>query len=171
MPPNNGATDSRTGCTICKEGLPRRPLPINIDLVPINNRTPTDAKVWEAAQKLMNGRAPGASRMHAKYEKQWLNRMRLEEDPKSGTGNENAGDNWHLFLKLAQAVWDHGDITPQLPWVIVVLILKGGGDYQGIGLLEPMWKVCEHVMDTQLNRTPSTRAYMAVTMDAALAQL
>jgi hypothetical protein len=35
--------------------------------------------------------------------------------------------------------------------VIVVLIPKEGGNYQGIGLLEPMWKVCEQVMDTQLN--------------------
>jgi hypothetical protein len=36
--------------------------------------------------------------------------------------------------------------------VIVVLIPKGGGDYQGISLLEPMWKVCECVMDMRLNR-------------------
>jgi hypothetical protein len=76
-----------------------------------------------------------------------------------------------LFLKLAQAVWDHGDIAPQLLWVIVVLIPKRGGDYQRIGLLEPMWKVCERVMDMRLNRIPSTRAYMAVAMDAARAQL
>jgi hypothetical protein len=35
--------------------------------------------------------------------------------------------------------------------VIIVLIPKGGGDYRGIGLLEPMWKVCECVMDLCLN--------------------
>jgi hypothetical protein len=29
---------------------------------------------------------------------------------------------------------------------------KGGSDCQGIGLLEPRWKVCEHVMDKCLNR-------------------
>jgi hypothetical protein len=92
--------------------------------------------------------------MHAKDVKRWLHGMRLEEDPKSGMGNKNAGDNWRLFLKLAQAVWDHGNIPPELLWVIIVLIPKGGGDYQGIGLLEPMWKVCEHVMDMQLNRIP-----------------
>jgi hypothetical protein len=45
------------------------------------------------------------------------------------------------------------EIPPlKLHWVIVVLIPKGGSDYQGIGLLKPMWKVCERVMDTQLNR-------------------
>jgi hypothetical protein len=38
--------------------------------------------------------------------------------------------------------------------VIVVLIPKGGGDYQRIDLLEPMWKICEQVMDTRLNGIP-----------------
>jgi hypothetical protein len=133
---------------------PGDPLPINIDPIPINDRTPTDAKVLEAAQKLTNGWAPGALGMHAKDVKQWLHGMWLKEDPESRTGNKNVGDNWRLFLKLAQAVWDHGDIPPQLLWVIVVLIPKGGGDYHAIGLLEPMWKVWEHMMDRQLNRIP-----------------
>jgi hypothetical protein len=90
---------------------------------------PADAEVREVAQELTNGRAPGALGMHAKDVKCWLHRMRLKENPESGTGNENAGNNWRLVLKLAQAVWDHGDIPPQLLWVIVVLIPKGGGDY------------------------------------------
>jgi hypothetical protein len=58
--------------------------------------------------------------MCAEDVKCWLHGMRLEEDPESGMGNKNAGDNWRLFLKLVQAVWDHGDIPPQLLWVIVV---------------------------------------------------
>jgi hypothetical protein len=133
---------------------PGDPLPINIDSVPINNGTPTNAKIREAAQQLSNGQAPGALGMHAEDVKRWLHGMRLEEDPESGTGNKNAGDNWRMFLKLVQAVWDHGNIPPQLLWVIVVLIPKGGGNYRGIGLLEPMWKVCEQVIDTRLNRIP-----------------
>ena len=36
-------------------------------------------------------------------------------------------------------------------WSIVVLIPKGGGDYRGIGLLEPIWKVIEQIMDRRLN--------------------
>ena len=35
-------------------------------------------------------------------------------------------------------------------WMVVVLLRKGGGDYQGIGLLDPMWKVIEVVMDNRL---------------------
>ncbi len=62
----------------------------------------------------------------------WLDGMRLKEDPESGTGNKNAGDNWRLFLKLAQAVWNHGDIAPQLLWVIVVIIPKGVAIIKGL---------------------------------------
>jgi hypothetical protein len=35
-------------------------------------------------------------------------------------------------------------------WVITVLIPKGGGEYRGIGLLEPIWKVLKKVMDLRL---------------------
>jgi hypothetical protein len=28
-----------------------------------------------------------------------------------------------------------------------VLLPKGGGDYRGIGLLKPLWKVVERIMD------------------------
>jgi hypothetical protein len=108
---------------------PGDPLPINIDPVHINDGTPTDDKIWDMAQRLTNGWAPGASRMHAEDVKRWLHGIRLEENPEVGTGNKNAGDNWCMFLTLVQAVWDHGNIPPQLLWVIVVLNPKGGSDY------------------------------------------
>ncbi len=44
---------------------PGDPLPINIDPVHIDNGTPTDAKIRDAAQQLTNGRASGASGMRA----------------------------------------------------------------------------------------------------------
>ncbi len=42
--------------------------------------------------------------------------------------------------------------------MILVLILKGEGDYQGIGLLEPIWKVIESIMDRRLNVVEFTDA-------------
>jgi hypothetical protein len=96
---------------------------------------------------LTSGRASGTSGMHVEDVKAWLHSIRLEEDTEVGPNNIRAGDNWRKFLLLVQAIWDHGEIPPQLLWVIIVLIPKGGGDYWGIGLLEPMWKVCERVMD------------------------
>jgi hypothetical protein len=44
-----------------------------------------------------------------------------------------------------------GKILQQFAWVIVVLLSKGGVDYRGIGLLEPLWKVVGRIMDRQLN--------------------
>jgi hypothetical protein len=46
-----------------------------------------------------------------------------------------------------QAAWTHSIIPCQLLWIIVVLIPKGGGDYRGIGLLEPILKCIERVID------------------------
>jgi hypothetical protein len=46
-------------------------------------------------------------------------------------------------MKLVTTVWEAGTIPQQLGWIIVVLIPKGGGDYRGISLLEPIWKIIE----------------------------
>ncbi len=78
----------------------------------------------------------------------------LEEDPKKGPNNVGEGDNWRLLVSLIQAIWTQGEIPQQLTWVIVVLLPKGGGDSKGIGLLEPLWKVVERIMDRRLNALP-----------------
>ena len=52
---------------------------------------------------------------------------------------------------MVQAVWSHEIIPRQLLWIIVVLIPKGNGDFRGIGLLEPIWKVLERIMDLRLD--------------------
>jgi hypothetical protein len=38
-----------------------------------------------------------------------------------------------------------------MTWEIIVLLPKGGGNYRGIGLLEPFWKVVEKIMVRQLS--------------------
>ena len=86
----------------------------------------------------------------AEHVKAWLRGIMEEEDPK-GQGNEGMGANWELFVQLVQAVWTHGIIPRQMLWSIVVLMPKGGRDYQGIGLLESIWKVLERIMDRRLN--------------------
>jgi hypothetical protein len=47
---------------------------------------------------------------------------------------------------MMQAIWEHGSIPEQMRWEIIVLLPKGGGDYRGIGLLEPFRKVVEKIM-------------------------
>jgi hypothetical protein len=130
---------------------PGDPLPINIDPIPVDDGTPSNGEIRVAVAGLSYGCTGGTSGMHTEDVKAWLRSVKLEEDPEVGPANIGAGDNWCRFTLLVRAIWDHGKIPPQLLWVIIVLIPKGGGDYRGIGFLEPMWKVCKRVMDLRLN--------------------
>jgi len=132
---------------------PGEPLPINITPALLPDGAPTDSEVRVAAGELSNGWSGGASKMRAEHVKEWLQGIRREEDPEQ-TGNEGTGDAWRLLMKLVTAVWETGTIHPQLGWIIVILIPKGGGDYRGIGLLELIWKIIERVMDRWLNVIP-----------------
>jgi hypothetical protein len=120
---------------------PGDPLPIHVDRIEINDDAPLDGEIRIAASELSNGRAAGASGMRAEHVKEWLRGIRRqEEDLERLGGSPGDGDHWRLFVQLVQAAWNHGEIPRQLLWIIVVLIPKGGGDYRGIGLLEPIWK-------------------------------
>jgi hypothetical protein len=88
--------------------------------------------------------------MCAKHVKDWLQGVHQEEDAKS-QGAPGDGDNWRLFAHLVQATWTYGIVPCQLLWIIVVLISKGGGDYHGIGLLEPIWKVIKRIINRRMD--------------------
>jgi hypothetical protein len=118
---------------------------------------PTNGEIWAAVTKLTNGRSVGASRIRVEHLKEWLRGMKSEEDPETVQNNVGMGDRWRALAWLVQAICDKGRISLQLGWVVTVLIPKGGGDYCGIGLFEPIWKVIERVMDHR----PCMTAYMA----------
>jgi hypothetical protein len=117
-------------------------LPIVLDhaemCAEIRDDTLDEEEIRAAVGELTNGRSTGVLWMRAEHLKEWLKGARLEEDPKTGPANVGAGEDWEAFVKLVQAVWDEGKIPIQLGWVVTVLIPKGGGDYPGIGLLEPI---------------------------------
>ncbi len=137
-----------------RQDSPGDPLPINLQGPAIPDEVPSDHEIRDAARDLPSGRAGGASKMHTEDIKQWLRGITLEEDPKKGPNNVGEGNNWCLLVGLIQVIWTQGEIPQQLTWVIVVLLPKGGWDYHGIGLLEPLWKVVGHIMDRQLNALP-----------------
>jgi hypothetical protein len=89
--------------------------------------------------------------MRAAHVKEWLWGVRRKEDPEREGGGPGDGDHWRLFIQLVQAAWTHGEIPRQLLWIIDVLIPKGRGDYRGTGLLEPIWKVIERIIDHRLD--------------------
>ncbi len=111
-------------------------LPINLQRPAIPDNVPYDHEIRDAARDLPSGRAGGVLKMRTKDIKRWLQGITPEEDPDKGPDNVGEGENWCLVVGLIQAIWTQGKIPQQLTWVIVVLLLKGGGDYRGIGLLE-----------------------------------
>ena len=130
-------------------------VPVRVDPFDVKDGVPPDAEWRTAVGNRTNGRTGGASFIRAEDMKGWLRGVEREEDPdeEKAKAAQLRGDGrlWRLFVKLMQAIWVRGEIPQQMLWVIVVLIPKGGGDFRGIGLLEPFWKVIESVMDQRLN--------------------
>jgi hypothetical protein len=87
---------------------PGEPLPINIDPIPVDDSTPSKGEIRVAVAGLSNGRAGGTLGVRADDVKAWLRGIKLEEDPEVGPANIGAGDIWHRFTLLVQAIWDNG---------------------------------------------------------------
>ncbi len=122
---------------------PGDPLPIHVDKVDILDGPPSDGELRNVVRGLQNERAGGASRLQAEHIKVWLSNVMREEEEESDVG---LGDKWRIFVKLMQAIWEQGCMPEQMKWEIIVLLPKGGGNYRGIGLLDPFWKVVEKIM-------------------------
>ncbi len=81
--------------------------------------------------------------LQAEHIKVWLQDVEMEEEQAAHAGR---GDKWGIFLRLIQAIWEQESVPKQMTWEIIILLPKGGGNYRGIGLLEPVWKVVEKIM-------------------------
>jgi hypothetical protein len=119
------------------------PIPIHVDKANILDDIPSDAELRAIVRELQNGRAAGATGLQVEHIKMWLSDAVCKEEEQS---NIWLGHKWRVFVKMMQAVWEHGSVPEQMRWEIIVLLPKGGGDYHGIGLLEPFWKVMEKIM-------------------------
>lgn len=131
------------------------PIPVNVEPFDIRDDKPDEGEIRAAVTGLNNGRAGGASQIRAKIIKEWLQGAKAEEAAErdratpGGNAREQA-KRWRDFVRLVQVIWDRGETPQQMLWNIVVLIPKGCGDYRGIGLMEPFWKVIEAVMTARL---------------------
>jgi hypothetical protein len=117
---------------------------------PIGGNQPIESKLWAAVSLLSHGRCGGPLGIRAEHIKAWLRGAKKEEDPETAASHVRAGKTWHEFVRLCSSVWNTVPISQQMCRVIMVLIPKGGGEYCGIRLLEPIWKVLEKVMDLRL---------------------
>jgi hypothetical protein len=126
---------------------PGEPLFIHVNKVDIPDGVPSDGDLRAVVRGLQNGRTAGGCGLQAEHIKVWLTDVVCKKEEQSDVG---LGEKWWIFVKLMQAVWEQGSIPEQMKWKIIVLLPKGGGDYPGIGLLEPFWKVIEKIMVAQL---------------------
>jgi hypothetical protein len=128
------------------------PLPYNFPSFAIPDDLPLDSKVPKVVRGLKNGQATGATGMKAKHLKGWLDAIqRKEKAAKEDPGCKSTlSDKWRVFIELIRTIWDWGEIPEQMSWMVIVLLPNSGGDFQGIGLLNPCWKVVEKIMVCRL---------------------
>ena len=63
---------------------------------------------------------------------------------------EPARTQWELLARVVHMTFGDGNPPADLAWATMVLILKGKGEYRGIGLVEVAWKVYTVVVNCQL---------------------
>ncbi len=98
-------------------------------------------------RELQNRQAAGATRLQAEHIKVWLRDVVQEEEEQTIA---RWGYKCRFFVKSIQTTWERVSMPEQMTWEIIVLLPKGGGDYCGIGLLEPFWKVVEKILVRRL---------------------
>ena len=116
--------------------------------MPVPNDPPTDSEIREVVAKQQNGHAAGITVMKAEHLKDWLCGVKREE---AVDGEDGAGDCWRMFVALIKATWKSATVPTQMSWMVIMLLPKGGGEYCGIGLLDPMWKVVKKIMVDQMS--------------------
>ena len=124
--------------------------PANGTPFPIADAPLLGGELRTAVSQLSHNQCGGASGIWAEHIKAWLRGAKKEEDPETGANHTGAGKLWGEYVELCTSVWATGTIPQQMSWVVMVSILKERGEYRGIGLLEPIWKVLEIVMDLRL---------------------
>ena len=90
--------------------------------------------------------------MQAEDLKGWLAAARRDEteiEARIKDGGDREGDmttqteaegHWGRVVEIIQTAFREGELVEESTWQAVVLILKGKGDYWGIGLVEVMWR-------------------------------
>ncbi len=104
--------DCQMRCVVRKGLLaPGEPHPIHIDKADIPDGPPRDRELRSVVWGLQNGCAVGVSGLQAEHIKVWLrDAVRKEEED----GDVGLGDKWCKFVRLMQAIWEHGRVPKQM---------------------------------------------------------
>ena len=132
-----------TDCmTLYSKSLPPDMIPIIVAPFDIDDVVPEPDKIAQAVWGLKNEKSPGPSKVRAEHLKEWVREAYREDHPHQG--------NWNRVVDLIQSCFRKRQVPSQMSWSTVVLLPKGNGDYQGIGLLEMSWKVIESIINWRI---------------------
>ena len=136
----------------------------------INDDEPQDEEIRPVVVAAKRGKAKGIDLVQANNIKTWLWKMECEEDYEEEVQKEEEetdipwdltkplkragrGDQWRKFVAIIQSVWRTGVTPRHLLRAIIVLIPKGNiGDFRGIDLMQPMWKIIKGIMERRLQK-------------------
>ncbi len=90
-------------------------------------------------------KAQGPLGIWSKVLQEWLQEATKEVHPQL--------EAWNKFCVLILQVFTSGEVPQAFQWSTTAQILKGKGDFCGIGILEVAWKVCSHVINNCLEAT------------------
>ena len=80
--------------------------------------------------------------MRAEHLRQWLIAATQENSPDA--------TNWMKVVAIVKAVFQDGTLAEECTWQKVFLILKGKGYFQGIGLVEVLWKEIVSILNCRI---------------------
>jgi len=106
---------------------------------PISDEVPEDEEIAVALQSLRSGHTPGPSGMTMEDLKKWYTNRVTTRAP------------WMLVLQLITHAFKTGIVPTWVRTNSMVLIPKPEpGQVQGIGLLEPVWKLISAIVNRRL---------------------
>ena len=128
--------------TLCTQSLPPDKIHILVATFDIDDVVLEPDEITDAIRGLRNGKSPGPSKVRAEHLKEWVEEAYRDVDPYQG--------NWDRVVDLIQTCFRERQVPTQMSWSTVVLLPKGNGDYQGIGLLEISWKVIGSIINQRI---------------------
>ena len=105
-------------------------------------RFPSKDEIEWAVRRIHPNWAKGPSRMWVYYLNIWLAVAQAEEKPDPYR--------WWISVEIIQLAFDIGELALDCAWNTVILLPKGGGEYQVIGFVEALCKVISIIIDWSL---------------------
>ena len=125
------------------------PIPLCMEKFQINDDPPSEDEVVTALKSLKNRKAPGASGIRVEDLKRWYHNAHPEDGDPLPSDEDVA--TWEELLELVNLAFETGEMPQAFCNGVLVLIPKSNpGEYRGIALLEPLYKLVSAIINNRL---------------------